>query len=330
MSLSETEAIQILKEALSSAERSRGRPRVRFGIGDDAAVLRASPGDQVCTVDSCEEGVHFLWKWMKAGDVARKSLHSALSDVVAMGAKPAWLVCHLSLGPSVTAKWLREFAQEQAKCSEIIGAPVVGGNVSFSSATSVVTTVVGEVGPKTALLRSGARVGDEVWLFGSLGLARAGLLLLRQRGGRARGSGAEAAALRAFRSPEAQFRVGPELVGRANSCIDISDGMNRDAPALASESDVRLMLDAERLEQGLDKELFVLARRFGLSPLELALEGGEDYALLATGPAEKRPKRCHVIGRVERATRARTAGAFLVSGSSLLPISGGFIHERRR
>lgn len=330
MSLSEIQALQILKDALAPAGPKLASSRVRFGIGDDGAVLRASSGDQVCTVDSCEEGVHFLFKWMKAADVAKKSLHSALSDVVAMGGKPAWIVCHLSLGPSVTSSWLREFAREQARCSRIVGAPVVGGNVSFSSATSVVTTVVGEVEPRSALLRSGARPGDEVWLVGSLGLARAGLLLLQDRGGRARGSGAAAAALRAFRSPESQFRVGPKLAGRAHCCIDISDGMRKDAAELALMSDVRLMVEADRLEEALDKELFVLAPRLGISALELALEGGEDYALLATGPAKKRLQECRVIGLVEPATRARKAGAFLVSGPNLLPLSGGFVHGRNR
>lgn len=330
MALSEVQAIRILSEELSRAGRLQSGARVRHGIGDDAAVLRRAPGDQVCTVDSCEEGVHFLWEWMKAEDVAQKSFHSAVSDVVAMGGKTAWVVCHLSLGPRVTASWLRDFARAQASCSEIVGAPVVGGNVSFASSTSVVTSVVGHVDPGKALLRSGARAGDELWLLGSVGLARAGLLLLQRGGGRARGRGALAVALRAFRTPEAQFREGPKLVGRAHACLDISDGIKRDAAQLAVASGVRVIVEADRLEATLSEELFALARQLGVSALELAIEGGEDYALLATGPQEKRPKLCRVIGRIEPATRVRKAGASLFWGGRMTGLSGGFVHGRNR
>lgn len=329
MSLSEVQAIRILKEELSRAPQSQGRARIGVGIGDDAAVVRALRGDQLATVDSCEEGIHFLWEWMKAGDVAQKSFHSAVSDVVAMGGKPAWIVCHLSLGPRVTANWLREFARGQASCAQMVGAPVVGGNVSFSSSTSVVTTVIGQVDPGKALLRSGARPGDEVWLLGEVGLARAGLLLLERIGTRARGRGATARALRAFRAPEAQFRVGPRLVGRAHACLDVSDGIKRDAAQLALASRARVIIEAELLERALGEELLVVARQLGVPALELALQGGEDYALLATGPREMRLKQCQMIGRVERATRAREAGAFLSSEGRMLPLSGGFVHRSR-
>lgn len=328
MSLSEVQAIRILEEELSRSGRAQRGARVRHGIGDDAAVLRATPGDQVCTVDSCEEGVHFLWEWMKPEDVAQKSFHSAVSDVAAMGGKTAWLVCHLSLGPRVTANWLRAFARAQARCSEIVGAPVIGGNVSFSSSTSVVTTVVGRVDAGKALLRSGSRPGDELWLLGSVGLARAGLLLLQRRGDRARGRGASAVALRAFRAPVAQFGAGPQLVGRAHACLDISDGIKRDAAQLALASGVRVIVEADRLKKALNEELFLLARRLGVSALELALEGGEDYALLATGPREKRPKLCRVIGRIEPATRVQQAGAFLLLDGRMTGLSGGFVHGK--
>lgn len=329
MPLSEVQAIEILKEALSRAVRGRAGARIRVGIGDDAAVLESGPKDQVCTVDSCEEGVHFLWDWMQAADVAQKSFHSALSDVVAMGGKPRWIVCHLTLGPRVTAKWLKEFAQAQALCSQEVGAPIVGGNVSFSSSTGVVTTVVGEVSPRMALLRSGARPGDELWLVGSVGLARAGLLLLQERGDRARGRGAEAVALQAFRAPKCQFSLGPKLLGRAHSCLDISDGLRRDAVQLAQASKVRVVVDSERLARTFDENLSGVAERLGTTPLELALEGGEDYALLASGPAARRPRKCRVIGRVEPCARGAKPGAFLSTNGRLQELSGGFVHERR-
>lgn len=334
MSLSEVQAIKILSEALVpliSGPRARGRVRaqVLVGIGDDAAVLKRGTGDQVCTVDSCEEDVHFSWSWMRAADVAQKSFHSALSDVVAMGGKPSFLLCHLTLGRKVTARWLREFAQTQARCAEAVGAPIVGGNISFASTTNVVMTVVGEVKSGKALLRSGARAGDELWLLGSVGAARAGLLLLGQRGGRTRGRGAEVAVLRAFRAPECQFALGPQLMGRAHACLDVSDGLRRDAQQLAQASGVRVVVDEMLLERTLGDDLCVIAERLGTTALELALEGGEDYALLATGPKERRPKACRVIGWVEACRGKNRPGAFLATSGEFRALSGGFVHQQK-
>jgi thiamine-monophosphate kinase len=328
VSLTEVQAIEILRAALSPQTSARSRSLVRIGIGDDAAVIKRGAGDQVCTVDSCEEGVHFLWEWMQAADVAQKSFHSALSDVVAMGGTPSFIVCHLTLGPRVTARWLKEFALAQAHCSKAVGAPIVGGNISFGSTTNVVTTVTGEVRPGRALLRSGAKAGDELWLLGPVGLARAGLLLLQKKGGRARGRGAEAAVLRAFRAPESQYALGQKLFGRAHACLDISDGLRRDAAQLAHASAVRVVVDAHLLEATLDESLLSIAQQLGTTALELALEGGEDYALLATGPAARRPRASRVIGRVE-ACKGKPAGAFLATSSQLVALSGGFVHRRR-
>lgn len=329
MALVEDEAIRILTEELSGGfGRGRMNP-VRVGIGDDAALLRSTGAGQVCTVDSCEENVHFLWEWMQPEDVAQKSFHAAISDVAAMGATPSWVVCHLTLGSRVTASWLRRFARAQAACARGAKASVVGGNVSFSKSTAVVTTAMGSVAQSAALLRSGARVGDELWLVGGVGLARAGLLLLQKHGTRARGRGAEAVALRAFREPEAQITQGRKLLSRAHSCLDVSDGLCRDCDQLARASKVRVVVSEEQLLRTLGPELREVAQSVGESPLALALEGGEDYALLATGPKERRPRFCEVIGNVQAASRGRPAGAYLVAQNSLRRLSGGFLHGNR-
>ncbi len=328
MALVEDEAIRILSEELGSGPPGGRKQAQRVGIGDDAAVLRASPKDQVCTVDSCEEGVHFLWEWMHPEDVAKKSFNAAISDVAAMGAKPNWVVSHLTLGPRVTANWLRRFARQQAECARGAQTAVVGGNVSFSHATGVVTTVTGSVPPGRALLRSGARPGDEVWLIGDVGLARAGFLLLEQHGTRGRGRGGRMAALRAFREPVAQIERGEKLLSRAHSCLDISDGLGRDAGQLASASQVRVYISEERLSRALSPELQLVARTLRQPALSLAVEGGEDYALLATGPRDKRPRFCRAIGMVGATGRGRPAGAYLLSNGAERPLFGGFLHGR--
>lgn len=323
--LSEDDAIRILSEELGNSRASR---LVRVGIGDDAAVVQSVAGREVCTVDSCEEGVHFLSEWMTPEDVARKSFHSALSDVAAMGATPIWGLSHLTLGRQTTSSWLRRFARAQATCAREVPVPVVGGNVSFSAATSVVMAFTGSTGSGAPLLRTGARPGEEIWLVGDVGLARAGLLSLQQQPTRARGRGVRGIALTAFRSPEAQVRKGKKLVGRASACLDVSDGLARDAGQLAQASDVKMVLSSELVERASSPALHTLARQLSLETLELALEGGEDYALLATGPRSRRPRFCHVIGRVDGVGHGGQAGAYLDDGRQIRRLSSGFVHGR--
>lgn len=320
--LSEGEALSILKRTLGR----RAVATVPLGIGDDACVLR-TPGEGLCwTIDASDEGAHYLLEWMSPEQIAHKSIHAAVSDLAAMGTAPAALLCHVTLSPRIDAQFFERFTKGQARVAQELGCPIAGGNLSSGPRFSVVTTALGlplggrKKGQKISVLtRDGARVGDEIWLLGRVGLARLGLLLLR-RGSRA-GRGAEAEALAAFRSPRALIREGISLLGRASSCMDVSDGLRRDLQTLSQASRVRLVIDAEKLRALWPKRLCALAERLGEDPLSSMLEGGEDYALLATGASEDRPRGAVVIGYVERGR-----GAFLDEGSGRTPLTGGFEH----
>lgn len=309
-----------------ASERQKAADGVRLGLGDDAAIL-AGPGSELCwTVDSCEEGIHFELGWLTPNDLAHKSLQAALSDVAAMGAKPLGMLCHVTLTPSVDRSYLDRFVRTQAEIAARTGCPLIGGNLSFGARLAVVTTVLGTRATSRQaaplLTRRGAKPGDEVWLVGNVGWARLGLELLR-RGKSKKRRGAALAALAAFRRPLALLSEGRGLLGRASACLDVSDGLARDTRTLADASGVRLIVSGTELHAQLGGGFLSLCRELDLEPLETALSGGEDYALLATGPKKKRPPFAVTLGNVEAGR-----GAFLELEGKRTPLVGGFVHRQ--
>ncbi|MCA9631380.1 MAG: thiamine-phosphate kinase, partial [Myxococcales bacterium] len=293
-------------------------PNVMLGIGDDAACLRFT-GKLVVSVDAQVEGTHFRLEWLDLKDLGFRSFQAAISDLAAMGATPVAAVSHLTLPADFRPAELRRLSLGQEQAAAATACPVIGGNLSRGSELSVVTTVLGRA--KRYVTRSGARPGDEVWLLGEIGLARAGLeLLLSESKLRTR---AARRALAAWRRPMALLEEGRALVGRARACLDVSDGLGQDVKRLADASGVRIDLDQQLVRRALPPELEALERSLGWSALELARQGGEDYALLATGPAKRRPKAARVIGAVRQGK-----GAWIDEGGRLRPLEGGFDHFR--
>src|SRR5882724_8772813 len=287
--ISEFAAISQLQKLFSGTSS-----RVEVGIGDDAAVLKAR-GRLVWTVDTAVEHVHFERAWLSLGDLGWRSFQAAASDVCAMAATPIAALSSVIFPAQFVASELNQLARGQRAAARALGCQIVGGNLSCGSELSVTTTLLGEAA--RPLLRSGAEPGDELWLCGDLGLAAAGLRLLER--GILRGEAAPARrALRAFRRPCAELSAGLSLARRAHAAIDISDGLAGDAAHLAHESGVRLLFDVRAVEATLSSALHSLALELKLSALQLALYGGEDYALLAAGPSRARPDGARVVGRV--------------------------------
>jgi thiamine-monophosphate kinase len=268
-------------------------PGVTVGIGDDAAVLRPPPGrDLVWTVDTQVEGRHFRRAWLTLEQVGYRSFVAAASDLFAMGADPWCALGALAVPESLDADAIDAVALGQARAAREVGCPIVGGNLTRAGELSVTTTLLGTT-PR-AVTRGGARPGDGVYLAGEVGLARAGLLAL-ERG--LAGDAAFAAALDAFRSPRVRVAAGRAVGARASAAIDLSDGLAEDARRLATASGTAIVFDLEALAALAQAELGAAAARLGLTPLALALEGGEDYALLAT--ASEPLDGFHRIGTVE-------------------------------
>jgi thiamine-monophosphate kinase len=319
-------------------------PGVELGIGDDAAVLAPEAEPWVCSVDASVEGVHFDTRFVGYEDIGYRAFQAAASDLAAMGATPTAALSALVLPRGLSSGAIDALTAGVAAASRGASCPVVGGNISRGGELSLTTTVLGHAA--RPLRRSGARPGEELWLVGTVGLAAAGLALLRLSSSRmAHGSGgtdpgAPASpspaslstpwadtgverCIAAWRRPRALLEEGRELVGRASAAIDISDGLAADAAQLAAASRVRVVVDRERLRAALDAALFAAARRARRSALRFALTGGEDYALLATGPHRLRPGGAVHIGYVARGT-----GAFLAAAGRLVPLRGGFDHLR--
>lgn len=319
--LSEWRALAILRRHLDPETR-RG---VELSIGDDCAILSPTAGAQVWTTDACMENVHFRFDWLSPADVAWKSLHAAVSDVAAMGARPRAALCHVTLRPGISERELQSFARGQAEASRVAGCPIIGGNLTFGREFQVVTTVLGELPVRArgkralGLKRASARVGDELWLMGAVGLAGLGLAWLRE--GREERTRAARACLSAFRRPRALVEEGQRLLGRAHACLDVSDGLAGDAAHLARASGVQVIFDADRLLQSAEPELLRVAAALGVEPLESMLQGGEDYALLATGRSSMRPDGARVVGRIESG-----AGVFLLKNEEKQRLSGGYEH----
>jgi thiamine-monophosphate kinase len=293
--VSEWELIATLARRLAGG-RGRG---IELGIGDDAALVRAGRERLAVTVDDQVEGVHFDLRWLSLQDVGYRSLQAAASDLAAMAAEPLAAVASLHVPRGLPVAALEQLARGQAQASKRLRCPIVGGNIARGPVLSVTTSVIGRAAKP--LLRSGARAGDELWIVGELGLARAGLLLHQQRPKLpARLARIAGQAKLAWARPEARIAAGRALVGRARAAIDVSDGLSGDALHLARASGVKLVLEARRLGRLISEDLAELGDLLGEPGVALALRGGEDYALLGAGPAARRPARVKVIGRVER------------------------------
>ena len=258
------------------------RADVLLGIGDDAALLRPQPGcELVQTTDVLIEGVHFL-PGSPPRSLGHRALAVNLSDLAAMGATPAWALLSLTL-PAADDQWLAEFAAGFGALARAHQVALVGGNLSRGP-LGITVLMSGQVGAGTALRRSTARPGDELWISGTLGDAAAGLALLRTA---AQGTAPPGHAVdaddaylrRRFEYPTPRLALGAALRGVASACIDLSDGLLADLPRLAEASGCRAELDVARLPLSTP-----LQARCGAAAWERALVGGEDYELCFAAP----------------------------------------------
>jgi len=247
------------------------REDVRVGIGDDAAVLAVPPNHQlVVSMDTLVAGVHFPIGTAPA-DIGWKSLAVNLSDLAAMGATPAWATLALTL-PDADVRWVERFCDGFAALASEFKLALVGGDTTRGP-LSITVTIHGFVAEGAALLRSGARVGDFVFVTGTLGDAAAGLR-------RVGDVPDDDALVRRLSRPTPRVAQGLELRGRARSCIDVSDGLMADLDHICAASGVAAEIDVDSLPAS--SELLSAFARDERRALQLA--GGDDYELCFTAP----------------------------------------------
>jgi len=255
------------------------------GIGDDCAVLRPSAGmDLLLTTDTQEEGVHFRRDWATPQDIGWRCLAVNVSDIAAMGGSPLGAVIALSVPASLEVAFVESLYDGLQELATAYDCPIIGGNVSKASEHMAVTiTVLGEVPCGSGVYRSGAQVGDEIWVTGDLGGAKAGLEVLSHP--EAVANLATAAVLKRYRRPCPRLREAQYLRqhGVLHSLIDLSDGLSSDLAHICTESGVGAQLEAVRLP--VSAEVREVARALQVDPLTFALHGGEDFELCLTAPA---------------------------------------------
>jgi thiamine-monophosphate kinase len=270
---SEWDRIELLRKAFDAPSLAG----VVVGIGDDAAVLTPGQEPLVWTVDAAVDGVHFRRDLLSFVDLGYRATMAAASDLAAMGAAPRGLLAALVLPQDVGDQELAALAAGQRAAADALGTAILGGNLARGSELSITTTALGAA-PRP-LTRAGALPGDALWAAGAIGLAAAGLALLLA--GRAPVSVAAHAAVQRWRRPEALIAAGIAARGWAHAAIDVSDGLAQDVGHLARAGGVDAILDAGAIVSPALREA---AAELGEDPLELALHGGEDYALIVAAP----------------------------------------------
>lgn len=258
-----------------------GTGLVRTGIGDDAAVIRPSPRTEwVVTTDAFLEDVHFLRRFHPPKAVGYKALARATSDIAAMGARPRYFLLSLALPDSCTGKWLDEFLGGMALAARRFGLSLVGGDTTKHRTVMASLTVIGEIDSGRAILRSGARPGDLLYVSGRLGEAELGLrLVLKGLHTKKRWQ----KLVKKHLYPEPHLALGQWLVARrlATSMIDTSDGLSTDLGHICKSSGVGAVVWADKIPlANVPPDM----KRQGLDATQLALDGGEDYELLFTVP----------------------------------------------
>ncbi len=251
-------------------DRNGDMPGVVVGIGDDGAVLMPDPAkQQIQVVDTLVEGVHFPSDTHPA-DIAYRAVIVNLSDIAAMGGIPRWMTLALTLSDS-SEQWVASFSSGLFEAADKYDVALVGGDTTSGPVTTVTVTITGEVEKGAALLRSGAKAGDGIFVTGTLGDAAAGLDLL-QRGE------SDDFLVQRFLRPTPRITAGRALVGKANSAIDVSDGLVGDLKKLLAASGVGGEIDIDKLPIS-DS----LRNKFSEDDQQsLALTGGDDYELCFT------------------------------------------------
>ncbi len=280
---------------------------VPVGIGDDCAIVDIPAGKQLCiTTDTLTEGIHFTLK-AEAKDIGYKTLAVNISDLASCGAEPLYATLALTL-PAIDESWLADFSDGFFECADIFGVQLIGGDTT-EGPLSMTVCAHGIVDTGKALLRSGARAGDLIFVTDTLGDAALAL----------QGHLSDAHSLARLHRPFPQVEMGLALVNIASSCIDVSDGLLQDLGHILQQSHKGAVIQHIPLSEAARTIDSALA-------IECALTGGDDYVLCFTVAPEKihaLPRGVLHIGYI-----TDTLGCYVVNehGVAMLRETKGFMH----
>src|SRR4030042_4789859 len=331
MKLSQIGELSLLEQIRRSfCKKSKN---IIVGIGDDAAVVKPLGKNLLVTTDMMVEGVHFELSFTTPYQLGFKLISVNVSDVYAMGGKPFYLLLNIAVNKNTNKKFMDRLFDGVKDALTLYNAILIGGDLSATNAgTALSATVIGYV--KKHIPRSGANIGDKIYVTGYLGNSACGLELLKKikkpvplQSSKLKEQGAKRKELKAKSKDTMPYaprpmplkgfpwRVFEPLLRRhlmpeardskkfitvATSMIDVSDGLLIDLWRLCSESKVGARIYIENIP--LSPELKQAASHLGISPIKLALSGGEDYELLFTAPATKKVKAIY-IGEITESER---------------------------
>lgn len=293
MSIAETGEFGLIARVVRRLEVG---PTCLLGPGDDAAVVVAPDRRVVASSDVLVEGRHFRRDWSSGTDVGHRAAAANLADIVAMGAAPTALLVALCVPPDLDVSWAEELADGLAAEAAVIGACVVGGDMSASPTLTVAVTALGDLRGNAPIVRSGAQPGDVVAIAGRIGYAAAGYTVL------SRGFRTPKLLVEAYRRPEVPYAagIGAARLG-ATSMIDVSDGLLSDLGHVAAASVVGIDVHRDAFE--VPPQMRDAASALGVDPYGWVLGGGDDHALVATFPPDVTlPSYWREIGAVHEGT----------------------------
>ena len=298
---SESELLAALSNVFAGSD-----PNLIVGIGDDGAVIKASPKNLVAATDMAVEGVHFKREWSSLHDIGAKLTAANLADIYAMGGTPKYLLVSAGLTKDFGIPEIEELANGIKSEADLVGVSIVGGDLSSAEKLVISITALGEV--KKPITRSGAKVGDVVIISGLSGKSAAGLHQLQN-------GISDSPYIRAYRKPDVNYKLAANFQN-VNSMCDVSDGLLSELNHIASASKVGIEIDIELVKaiSGFD----ALAKIAGSDIWQWALTGGEDHVFVATTSAQI-PDGAYAIGKVVAGNKVT------VPGIAELP-SSGFRH----
>lgn len=304
------------------------------GVGDDAAVLRVEGQNEllIVTTDMLIEGVHFRLDWITPRELGRRAVAANISDIAAMGGIPTWTFVSIGLKPDTEVAFVDALYDGMTECARRFGSEVIGGDTNSARSETVISvTQMGRIEPDRVARRSGARIGDRILVTGNLGDSRGGLELLLKHGpDEARRISERLVSAHLTPTPRVSESRAAVGTGTVRAMMDLSDGLGADLPKLCKASGVGALVHADKLP--ICDDLLRAAEMLGMSAVDLAASGGEDFELLmAVAPGD--------VERVIRAVAEQTGtpvaeiGEFVEGSVEIAhpdgrrgPLSGGWEH----
>ena len=260
--------------------RQQSDNEVLLGIGDDAAIVHPQSGFDLCFSSDLLLSERHFFKDVAPADLAHKVLAVNISDMAAMGANPRWALLSVAL-PKLDPDWLSQFCDSLFSLANRFGVTLIGGDTTKGELIFNVT-IVGELPRGQGLLRSSAKIGDDIWVSGNVGSAAAALAQLR--GKITLPEQIQNQCMQALLKPEPRVTLGQALLSIAHAAQDISDGLAQDighileASGVGAEIDVNCLPVLTELKRAMPDYLWQ----------QWALAGGDDYELVFTAPRDRR------------------------------------------